>query len=151
MTRNNLSEHLSWLLNDQARFKPATPTFPSCSDASQTGLSQSQRSDSQGRQTLQSGPPAQPGDGTNTNYDASTSSNGRGGPGGLRNTDQVILEDDTMARLMSSSKPKKPSLVSRPQQLLTPSSITPNRLSRQDTPVGQTNNGKYTRLLICQI
>ncbi|KAI8684282.1 hypothetical protein NCS57_00094200 [Fusarium keratoplasticum] len=144
MTRNNLSEHLSWLLNDQARFKPATPTFPSCSDASQTTSSQSQRSDSQGRQTLQSGPPAQPGDGTHTNYDASTSSNGRGGPDGLRNTDQVILEDDTMARLMSSSKSKKPSLVSRPQQLLTPSSITPNRLSRQDTPVGQTNNGART-------
>lgn len=48
-----------------------------------------------------------------------------------------------MARLMSSSKSKKPSLVSRPQQLLTPSSIAPNRSTRQDTPARRTNLSKY--------
>ncbi|KAF4971654.1 hypothetical protein FZEAL_9781 [Fusarium zealandicum] len=46
-----------------------------------------------------------------------------------------------MARLMSSSKPKKPSLVSRPQQLLTPSSITPNRSNRQDLPAQHADIG----------
>ncbi|KAF4459666.1 bloom syndrome [Fusarium albosuccineum] len=145
MTRNNLAEHLSWLLNDQARFKPATPPFPSCSDASQAGPSQSQRSDSQGRQTFQSEPSIRTRDGSQSNNDASNTSNGRGGlGGGLRDTDQVTLEDEAMARLMSSSKSKKPSLVSRPQQLPTPLSITPNRSSRQETPTNPANTGKYT-------
>ncbi|KAM5355881.1 hypothetical protein ACJ41O_002527 [Fusarium nematophilum] len=141
MTRNNLAEHLSWLLNDQARFKPATPSFPTCSDASQTRLSQSQQSDSQGRPSLQPEPSIRPEGGTQSNDDASTTSNGRGGLGTrLRDTDQVILEDNTMARLMSSSKPKKPSLVSRPQQLLTPSSITPNRSHRPDASTDLRDN-----------
>ncbi|KAF4955377.1 hypothetical protein FSARC_11863 [Fusarium sarcochroum] len=139
MTRNNLAEHLSWLLNDQARSKPATPSFPSCTDSSQIGLSQSQHSDSQARQSRQAAPSVRPEDVPQPRDDASNTSNGRGGLGSrLRLTDQVILDDDdddTMGRLMLSSKSKKPSLVSRPQQLLTPSSITPNFSSRQDTPI----------------
>ncbi|KAF6525783.1 hypothetical protein HZS61_011578 [Fusarium oxysporum f. sp. conglutinans] len=44
-----------------------------------------------------------------------------------------------MARLKSSSKSRKPGLISRPQQLLSSSSITPNRLARQDASARRTN------------
>ncbi|CAG2003746.1 unnamed protein product [Fusarium graminearum] len=141
MTRNNLAEHLSWLLNDQARSKPATPSFPVCSDSSQAGLSQSQHSDSQVRQTSQPVTSVGIGDDPQSTRDA---------PNGWvaldrrsRQTDPVILDgnddEDTMGRLVTSSKAKKPSLVSRPQQILTPTSITPNFSSRQDTPVNRSN------------
>ncbi|KAI1067977.1 hypothetical protein LB507_004706 [Fusarium sp. FIESC RH6] len=139
MTRNNLAEHLSWLLNDQARSKPVTPSFPLCNDSSQAVLSQSQRSDSQTRQNLQPVTSVSSGDHLQLRRDASN------GQGGLdpRQTDPVVLDDeddeDTMGRLVLSSKAKKPSLVSRPQQLLTPTSITPNITSRQYTPIKQSN------------
>ncbi|XEU98028.1 hypothetical protein FSHL1_003315 [Fusarium sambucinum] len=139
MTRNNLAEHLSWLLNDQARSKPATPSFPVCNDSSQADLSQPQHSGSQVRQTSQPVTSISIGDDPQSIRDAS---NGRGAPDRrLRQTDPVILDDDedTMGRLVLSSKAKKPSLVSRPQQLLTPTSITPNFSSRQDTPVKRSN------------
>jgi bloom syndrome protein len=48
-----------------------------------------------------------------------------------------------MARLKSSSRSRKPGLVSRPQQLLSPSCITPNRLARQDASARRTNLSKY--------
>ncbi|EXK78903.1 bloom syndrome protein [Fusarium oxysporum f. sp. raphani 54005] len=48
-------------------------------------------------------------------------------------------DDDTMARLKSSSRSRKPGLISRPQQLLSSSSITPNRLARQDASARRTN------------
>ncbi|RGP70564.1 bloom syndrome [Fusarium sporotrichioides] len=142
MTRNNLAEHLSWLLNDQARSKPAIPSFPVCSDSSQAGLSQSQHPDSQVRQTSQPVTSVSIGNDPQSTRDAS---NGRGAlDRRSRQTDPVILDDndddeDTMGRLILSSKAKKPSLVSRPQQLLTPTSITPNFSSRQDTPVKRSN------------
>ncbi|GKT98734.1 bloom syndrome protein [Fusarium langsethiae] len=142
MTRNNLAEHLSWLLNDQARSKPAIPSFPVCSDSSQAGLSQSQHSDSQVRQTSQPVTSVSIGNDPQSTRDAS---NGRGAlDRRSRQTDPVILDDneddaDTMGRLVLSSKAKKPSLVSRPQQLLTPTSITPNFSSRQDIPVKRSN------------
>ncbi|KAF5656928.1 hypothetical protein FHETE_10727 [Fusarium heterosporum] len=144
MTRNNLAEHLSWLLNDQGCFKPATPSFPVCSDSSQAALSQSQHSDSQARLSLQTSTSFRNEDALRSRGDASNTTDGRGGLGPIsRQTDQVILDDDenddTMGRLMLSSKAKKPSLVSRPQQLLTPSSITPNLSSRQETPVKRAN------------
>ncbi|KNB20058.1 hypothetical protein FOXG_17293 [Fusarium oxysporum f. sp. lycopersici 4287] len=44
-----------------------------------------------------------------------------------------------MARLKSSSRSRKPGLISRPQQLLSSSSITPNRLARQDASARRTN------------
>ncbi|EXL39296.1 bloom syndrome protein [Fusarium oxysporum f. sp. radicis-lycopersici 26381] len=44
-----------------------------------------------------------------------------------------------MTRLKSSSRSRKPGLVSRPQQLLSPSCITPNRLARQDASARRTN------------
>ncbi|RYC79315.1 hypothetical protein BFJ63_vAg17806, partial [Fusarium oxysporum f. sp. narcissi] len=44
-----------------------------------------------------------------------------------------------MARLKSSSRSRKPGLISRPQQLLSSSCITPNRLARQDASAMRTN------------
>ncbi|KAL5592563.1 hypothetical protein FOBRF1_013589 [Fusarium oxysporum] len=44
-----------------------------------------------------------------------------------------------MARLKSSSRSRKPGLISRPQQLLSSSSIIPNRLARQDASARRTN------------
>ncbi|KAH7147207.1 hypothetical protein DER46DRAFT_71994 [Fusarium sp. MPI-SDFR-AT-0072] len=44
-----------------------------------------------------------------------------------------------MARLKSSSRSRKPGLISRPQQLLNSSCITPNRLARQDASARRTN------------
>jgi bloom syndrome protein len=48
-----------------------------------------------------------------------------------------------MARLKSSSRSRKPGLISKPQQLLSSSSITPNRLARQDASARRTNLSKY--------
>lgn len=47
-----------------------------------------------------------------------------------------------MARLMSSSKSRKPRLVSRSQQFLAPISIAADRSARQDTPTQRANLGK---------
>ncbi|KAJ4223244.1 ATP-dependent DNA helicase sgs1, partial [Fusarium falciforme] len=140
MTRNNLAEHLSWLLNDQGRYKPAIPPFLRGSDASQSGLSQTQHSDSQERRRFQSEPSNRLDDESHLNDTVSTTPYRPGGLGArFRDTDQVIVEDDTMARLKSSSKSRKPSLVSRPQQLLSPSCITHNRLARQDASARRTS------------
>ncbi|WAO96960.1 ATP-dependent DNA helicase hus2/rqh1 [Fusarium falciforme] len=49
-----------------------------------------------------------------------------------------------MARLKSSSKSRKPSLVSRPQQLLSPSCITPNRLTPQDASARRPNPSTWS-------
>ncbi|KAM6513381.1 ATP-dependent DNA helicase sgs1 [Fusarium falciforme] len=46
-----------------------------------------------------------------------------------------------MTRLMSSSKSRKPRLVSRSQQFLAPSSIAADRSARQDTPTQRANLG----------
>lgn len=148
MTRNNLAEHLSWLLNDQARSKPVTPSFPVCTDSSQTGPSQPQHSASQVRQNLQPVTFFSSGDSSQSRRDAS---NGRGELDRRSwQTDPVRLDDDdedTMGRLVMSSKAKKPSLVSKPQQLLTPTSITPNFSSRQDTPVKRSNESPPKKTL----
>ncbi|KAF7539016.1 hypothetical protein G7Z17_g12506 [Cylindrodendrum hubeiense] len=134
MTRNNLADHLPWLLNNLALPKPSTLTFPSANDGSQSGLSQSQSYNSSGVQEA----------GTETIIDLedepfltrieSSRSNGLGRTStALRDTDQVILVEDTMARLTSSAKSNKPSLFSQPQhKLLTPAS-TKNRLLQPDT------------------
>lgn len=137
MTRNNLAEHLSWLLNE-AHPQPTTTPFPSLSDASQSGFSQSQPSYSQGRHSSTS--TSTPSSGTESRSrqtgDASNSLNGIGDLGaGLWEADQVTSEDEAMARLMSSSKSTKPRLVSKPrqQQLLTPTSLDPNRSNQEST------------------
>lgn len=148
MTRNNLADHLPWLLNNLALPKPSTLTFPSASDGSQSGPSQSQSYDSEAQEVgsetiidLEDGPfPTHP---------APNRSNGLGQTStALRDTDQVILVEDTMARLTSSVKSKKPSLVSKPQQqLLTPAS-TKHRSLQPDTQVKR-DTGKHETLPTC--
>ena len=49
-----------------------------------------------------------------------------------------------MTRLVSSSKSRKPRLVSRSQQFLAPISIAADRSARQDTPTQRANLGKCT-------
>ncbi|KAF4337054.1 hypothetical protein FBEOM_9043 [Fusarium beomiforme] len=150
MTRNNLAEHLSWLLNDQASFKPATPSFPACSDSSQTGLSPSQHSSSQARKNLRAATSDLPEDATQGRGDASSTSNGQPGLDPTsRQTDQVILDDDDdddiMGRLVLSSKVKKPSLVSKTQQFPTPSATTEDFYPRRDVAVKRSNTSPPKR------
>ncbi|KAH8737198.1 hypothetical protein BGZ61DRAFT_377933 [Ilyonectria robusta] len=135
MTRNNLADHLPWLLNNLALPKPSTLTFPSASDGSQSGPSQSQ-SHSSDTQEVGSETIVDLEDGPFPTHSAPDRSNGLGRTStALRDTDQVILVEDTMARLTSSVKSKKPSLVSKPQQqLLTPAS-TKHRSLQPDTQV----------------
>ncbi|KAK2136955.1 hypothetical protein NOF04DRAFT_1391327 [Fusarium oxysporum II5] len=142
MTRNNLAEHLSWLLNDQACSKPVTPSFPVCSDSSQISLPQSQHSSSQARQNIRTTTSDRPEVVTRGRSDASGTSNGRAGLGPIsRQTDQVIFDDeeDVMGRLVLSSKAKKPSLVSKPQQFPTPSAATQDISTQRDVIVKRSN------------
>ncbi|WKT39212.1 hypothetical protein QSH57_001031 [Fusarium oxysporum f. sp. vasinfectum] len=142
MTRNNLAEHLSWLLNDQACSKPVTPSFPVCSDSSQISLPQSQHSSSQARQNIRTTTSDRPEVVTRGRSDASGTSNGRAGLGPIsRQTDQVIFDDeeDAMGRLVLSSKAKKPSLVSKPQQFPTPSAATQDISTQRDVIVKRSN------------
>ncbi|KAH7181170.1 hypothetical protein DER46DRAFT_34986 [Fusarium sp. MPI-SDFR-AT-0072] len=142
MTRNNLAEHLSWLLNDQACSKPVTPSFPVCSDSSQISLPQSQRSSSQARQNIRTTTSDRPEVVTRGRSDASGTSNGRAGLGPIsRQTDQVIFDDeeDAMGRLVLSSKAKKPSLVFKPQQFPTPSAVTQDISTQRDVIVKRSN------------
>ncbi|EWZ91704.1 bloom syndrome protein [Fusarium oxysporum f. sp. lycopersici MN25] len=142
MTRNNLAEHLSWLLNHQACSKPVTPSFPVCSDSSQISLPQSQHSSSQARQNIRTTTSDRPEVVTRGRSDASGTSNGRAGLGPIsRQTDQVIFDDeeDAMGRLVLSSKAKKPSLVSKPQQFPTPSTATQDISTQRDVIVKRLN------------
>lgn len=50
----------------------------------------------------------------------------------------------TMTRLVSSSKSRKPRLISRSHQFLAPISIAADRSARQDTPTQRANLGKCT-------
>jgi bloom syndrome protein len=143
MTRNNLTEHLSWLLSDQVCSRPVTPSFPACSDSSQTSLPQSQHSSSQARPDIRTTTSDRPKVVTQGRGDASSASNGPAGLGPTsRQKDQVISDDDdddAMGRLILSSKAKKPSLVSKPQQLPTPSAITQDFSTQRDIAVKRSN------------
>ncbi|KAF5616611.1 hypothetical protein F52700_12905 [Fusarium sp. NRRL 52700] len=142
MTRNNLAEHLSWLLNDQACSRPITPSFPVCSDSSQISLPQSQNSSSQARQNVRTTTSDRPEVATRVRGDASGTSNGRAGLVPIsQQTDQVIFDDeeDAMGRLVLSSKAKKPSLVSKSQQLPTPFTVTRDISTQRDVTVKQSN------------
>ncbi|KPM38976.1 ATP-dependent DNA helicase hus2/rqh1 [Neonectria ditissima] len=132
MTRNNLADHLPWLLSDLALPKPSTLPFPPTNDASQSGLSQSQPSETPGLQETRPEPPFHIEDKKRPQTAASSRTNGLGERStASRDSDEVVVVEDNMARLMSSVKSKKPSLVSKPPpQLLTPAS-TRGRLSIQ--------------------
>ncbi|OLN88756.1 ATP-dependent helicase SGS1 [Colletotrichum chlorophyti] len=124
MTRNNLGDHLSWLLSDIAISRPTEFLFPPARDPSGTESSQSQSrfGSSASQQELPS-----------RLIPYSTSGRPNAGPD-LDTLDKVeqppdsrvatIGNTDSMARLASSTKPRRPSLVVKQQQLLTPSSTT---------------------------
>ncbi|KAI5466052.1 hypothetical protein BGZ63DRAFT_121332 [Mariannaea sp. PMI_226] len=137
MTRNNLADHLSWLLNDFALSKPITPPFPGLNDGCQTALVRSQSRDSPGTQETDPGQSNTAEERQTSKQTISKNPNGLDGPNrAFRDIDPVITTEDSMARLTSGVKTKRPSLVSKPQQqqqLLTPSSITGNRSLPTDT------------------
>ncbi|KAF4463420.1 bloom syndrome [Fusarium albosuccineum] len=117
-----VAEHLSSLLNDQPRLKPATPLF----------ASQPQRSDYLVRTGIDLA-------GTvHLTLRRITIKQRR-----------ATLEDEAMPRLMSSSKLRRPGLLCGPRQLVTPSSIASNCSNRQETPANPANSGnsgKSTKL-----
>ncbi|UNI14913.1 DNA helicase [Purpureocillium takamizusanense] len=120
MTRNNLSEHITWLLQNVALTKPPAPSFPGITDPSSLEASQSQ---GRGSQSLparaaaldRSAPnrPPPPGPARDSAWPAVNA---------LPVTYEVTVEDHSMGRMTSTTKSKKPLLVSqRGQQPLTPS------------------------------
>lgn len=144
MTRNNLTDHLSWLLNNFTLLKPTTVPFPSASDAPLSSNSQSQISDSSERRRNNPRTTLGTQNANVAGAQARNGSNGSGRPATLQDSDQVILVEDTMARLTSTTKSKKPSLVSKQQQLLTPCSTTGNgrssiRDAQAKSPLGKPN------------
>ena len=117
MTRNNLDDHLSWLLHDISLVKPTTPPLPPTSHQSQTEISRLPVHTNSQRDSvidLSSGSFATAG------LQASFTVNGSEGRGdATQEIEEVTWEDGNMGRLTSASKSKKPSLVSKPRQLPT--------------------------------
>ncbi|KAF7561746.1 hypothetical protein G7046_g2407 [Stylonectria norvegica] len=145
MTRNNLADHLSWLLTNLALLKPTTPTLPSTADGPLSCLSQTQHLTSSGAQRTAIEGSCEPEDAIQSRSRALNISNGLGGSGdALRDDDVVTLEDENMARLMSNTKSKKPSLVSRQHQLPTPASTTGNSRLNQGDAHGQPSTDART-------
>ncbi|KAH7163091.1 hypothetical protein B0J13DRAFT_537798 [Dactylonectria estremocensis] len=124
MTRNNLADHLPWLLKNLDLPKPLTLAFPSASDTSGSGASQSQSCGSSGTQEAETETIIDSKNEPSPRRTTLSRSNGLGGTSKpLRDSDQVLVTEYAMARLTSSVKTKKPSLVSKAQpQLLTPAS-----------------------------
>ncbi|KAL0938914.1 RecQ family ATP-dependent DNA helicase [Colletotrichum truncatum] len=126
MTRNNLGDQLSWLLGNISICRPAELSFPPARDPSGIESSQSQQSRSGNLGSQQEIPSRTV---SHSNIDRA---NARQALHALDTVDQqmrdsrvAITEDsDSMARLASSSRTRKPSLAVKQQQLLTPSSTT---------------------------
>ncbi|KFA70426.1 hypothetical protein S40285_00649 [Stachybotrys chlorohalonatus IBT 40285] len=124
MTRNNLSEHLSWLLKNIALSKPDIPAFPGALDTSLT-LESSQPRILQPPEDIRSSTidVTQPRNRRNPPLSAVSEPNGTEGRGrAVLDQDVVTIGTDNMGRLTSTTKSKKPSLLSRQDYLLTPSS-----------------------------
>jgi bloom syndrome protein len=128
MTRNNLDDHISWLLNNIALSKPVTIGFPTpttgTSSFSVDVVSQSQSASQQTTSSqVDSGQcaaaAAAVAGGLGSRHVRGVEARG----GAVQETSEVIRVDETMGRLTSTSKPKKPSLVSKAaRQLPTPAS-----------------------------
>lgn len=143
MTRNNLADHLSWLLQNFALSKPTTPSFPRATEASLSGLSQSQHSDSSGPRHNVCRSHTNQGEAGNQDNSFSRGIDGSGKPrSALQVTEQVTTGEDNMGRLTSTTKSKKPSLVSKQTLLLTPASTTGNARSNQTDPQGRSGIGE---------
>lgn len=121
MTRNNLADHLTWLLRNTSLSKPTTTVFPSNNECSSLEASQSQpRSSVNGSQAL---PALLPDSDLEHKPQVAVSRNpdGQSAAGNvLEETTEATLDNWNMGRLTSTSKSKKPSLVSRLEQLPTP-------------------------------
>jgi hypothetical protein len=137
MTRNNLADQLSWLLRNVALSKPPQQTFPCASDTSSSNLSQSS--------SIQISSGSQPRSFSNTNSQTTVHpralvSNNASDPSvwgvDFVDTPQVTVVDDSMVRLTSTTKSKRPTLVSQPQQHLpTPSATGDSRAKTRLAPV----------------
>lgn len=128
MTRNNLTDHLTWLLRDSSICKPNTPVYPSNSDPTSAEPSQSQTraskldSLSQSFSDIGSIPSRTP-----------RAVNGPSQVGDAKEEDCVVEvkeEDWNMGLLRSASKSKKPSLLSRVEPLPTYTSSTQQKPSK---------------------
>lgn len=126
MTRNNLGDQLSWLLRNIIISKPTELAFPPARDPAGADSSQSQLSrfgSSGSQQELPTRPVPR--------ADLGRPNAGQP-PHPLEEVDQeprdtsLVTGPDagSMAKLTSASKPRKPSLAVKHQQLLTPSSTT---------------------------
>ncbi|KJZ78332.1 hypothetical protein HIM_02370 [Hirsutella minnesotensis 3608] len=128
MTRNNLVEHLSWLLNNVASTRPAAHAYPTPSESISQISSQTRRAaldpESQSQTAASAGTePARP---SNPPPREHRERIDRGDD--LIVTHETVVEARSMGRLTSTTKPKKPLLVSQiPQQLLTPSATRDGR------------------------
>ncbi|PHH87819.1 hypothetical protein CDD83_8363 [Cordyceps sp. RAO-2017] len=146
MTRNNLAEHLTWLLNNVASSKPAAPSFPSAPGPASQEAPRSQGSRQQSPEKKKPLYPVLP----LSSFPSSSSSSSKppAGPAALHSappraaathdlagrgdvlavTHEISVEARSMGRLTSTTKSKKPLLVSQqPQQLLTPSTTSDGR------------------------
>jgi bloom syndrome protein len=125
MTRNNLEKHLSWLLANIAVSNPVAISFPAAHDISYLALSQSQPElAAKGHQECL--PIASAIRGSAAIGPVSTSS-GDDFPQSedlFQDEEELIRVAEAMPKLTSATKPTKPALIVRQQQLLTPSSTT---------------------------
>ncbi|KAL7787532.1 hypothetical protein V8C37DRAFT_390204 [Trichoderma ceciliae] len=124
MTRNNLADHLTWLLKNVALSKPTAYEFPNTSDTSSFHFSQSQ-SQSTDVSTANLSQATTVSTGVDRRIPWAQESGSSNGPPKReevsQDTEVVILEDDSMGRLSLSTKPQKKSLLSQNGQLATPS------------------------------
>ncbi|KAF6842336.1 RecQ family ATP-dependent DNA helicase [Colletotrichum musicola] len=150
MTRNNLGDQLSWLLRNIVISKPTELAFPPARDPAGADSSQSQLSrfgSSGSQQELPTRPVPR--------ADLGRPNAGQP-PHPLEEVDQeprdtsLVTGPDagSMAKLTSESKPRKPSLAVKHQQLLTPSSTTSGgrfqqaytaKLQQEDAQNGRSN------------
>ena len=129
MTRNNLADHLTWLLSNVALTKPRVLAFPGASDPTSLEASQSQNLRNPARPQTNSFPTSALEIGVTTPTRPSRAADNTARRGNeLPVTQQVIVGKHSMGRLTSTTKPKKLLLVSQqPQQLLTPSATSDGR------------------------
>ncbi|RCI15173.1 hypothetical protein L249_6880 [Ophiocordyceps polyrhachis-furcata BCC 54312] len=118
MTRNNLAEHLTWLMSNVSSTKPAVQTFPASGAHAPSQPPQSQTSTA-------SAPRSRAANSTNRGNICDSDPRGDGLTASRENTAGAR----SMGRLTSTTKSKKPLLVS--QQLPTPCATGDERATQQ--------------------
>jgi hypothetical protein len=140
MTRNNLNDHLPWLLQHASASKFSIPAYPSAGSATSSrtvtahadlhvdaAVTRSVR-ESHGRQTPQPDVrvPLQPTHGPTTTYSDIE-----------EDLAEITADDWNMGRLTSASKSNKPSLLSRVDQLPILEQPTPSKSRRREAASGK--------------